>query len=85
MAGLELGVGRGGVFEAFFWGQDSDVEINAARYVETLQCIQDGLSHAELTHHGEFLQLRRTAHAATAPAGPLSALLVYAERGNRRH
>lgn len=51
---LELGVGRGGVFEAYFWGQDSDVEVNAARYVETLQCIQKGLSHDELNFHGEF-------------------------------
>ena len=51
---LELGVGRGGVFEAFFWGQDSDVEVNAARYGETLRCIQEGLSHDELNFHGEF-------------------------------
>ena len=49
---LELGVGRGGIFEAFFWGQDSDVEANAARYEETLSCIQEGLSHDELTFHG---------------------------------
>ena len=51
---LELGVGRGGVFEAFFWGQDSDVELNYTRYVETLRIVQDGLSHDQLTHHGEF-------------------------------
>ena len=51
---LEVGVGRGGVFEAFFWGQDSDVEVNYARYVETLRIIQEGLSHDELSYHGEF-------------------------------
>ncbi len=51
---LEIGVGRGGVFEAFFWGQDSDVEANYARYRETLSAVQNGLSHDELTHHGEF-------------------------------
>ena len=51
---LELGVGRGGVLEAFFWGQDSDVEINQARYVETLNIIQEGLSHDQLTYEGEF-------------------------------
>jgi len=51
---VELGVGRGGVFEAFFWGQDSDVETNYARYLETLRCVQQGLSSEELTFHGEF-------------------------------
>jgi len=51
---LEIGVGRGGVFEAFFWGQDSDVESNYARYRETLAAVQYGLSHDVLDHHGEF-------------------------------
>ncbi|MCH7801442.1 MAG: LLM class flavin-dependent oxidoreductase, partial [Chloroflexi bacterium] len=51
---LEIGVGRGGVFEAFFWGQDSDVEANYARYRETLAAVQTGLANDVLTHHGEF-------------------------------
>ena len=51
---LEIGVGRGGVFEAFFWGQDSDVESNYARYRETLAAVQNGLSNDVLTHQGEF-------------------------------
>ncbi|MBC8281525.1 MAG: LLM class flavin-dependent oxidoreductase [Chloroflexi bacterium] len=51
---LEIGVGRGGVFEAFFWGQDSDVETNYARYRETLEAVQNGLSNDVLTHKGEF-------------------------------
>ena len=51
---MEVGVGRGGVFEAYFWGQDSDVEVNYARYRETLSAVQNSLSHDELTHHGEF-------------------------------
>ena len=51
---LEIGVGRGGVFEAFFWGQDSDVEANYARYRETLAAVQNGLSNDVLTHKGEF-------------------------------
>jgi alkanesulfonate monooxygenase SsuD/methylene tetrahydromethanopterin reductase-like flavin-dependent oxidoreductase (luciferase family) len=51
---LEIGVGRGGVFEAFFWGQNSDVESNYARYRETLAAVQYGLSHDVLDHHGEF-------------------------------
>ena len=33
---LEIGVGRGGVMEAFFWGQETDPETNYARYRETL-------------------------------------------------
>ena len=51
---LEIGVGRGGVFEAYFWGQDSDVESNYARYRETLAAVQSGLSNDVLTHQGEF-------------------------------
>jgi alkanesulfonate monooxygenase SsuD/methylene tetrahydromethanopterin reductase-like flavin-dependent oxidoreductase (luciferase family) len=51
---LEIGVGRGGVFEAYFWGQDADVERNYARYLETLTIIKEGLSRDELTFKGEF-------------------------------
>ena len=51
---MEVGVGRGGVLEAHFWGQDSDVETNFARYKETLEIVQQGLSHEELNYDGEF-------------------------------
>ena len=51
---MEIGVGRGGVLEAYFWGQESDVETNYARYLETLNIIREGLSHDELTYEGEF-------------------------------
>lgn len=51
---LELGVGRGGVLEAYFWCQDSEPEVNEARYHETLNIVLKGLSHDELTHHGRF-------------------------------
>ena len=51
---MDIGVGRGGVLEAYFWGQDSDVETNFARYLETLDIIREGLSHEELTCDGEF-------------------------------
>src|SRR5499426_1192448 len=51
---MEIGVGRGGVLEAYFWGQESDVEVNYARYLETLTIIREGLSHDELTYHGQF-------------------------------
>ena len=40
---LEIGVGRGGVMEAYFWGQEADPETNFARYQETLAIV-----HAEL-------------------------------------
>ena len=51
---LEIGVGRGGVMEAFFWGQEADSETNYARYVETLAIIREGLSHEMLTYAGRF-------------------------------
>jgi alkanesulfonate monooxygenase SsuD/methylene tetrahydromethanopterin reductase-like flavin-dependent oxidoreductase (luciferase family) len=51
---LEIGVGRGGVMEAFFWGQEADPETNFARYTETLAIIKEGLSHDQLTYTGRF-------------------------------
>jgi alkanesulfonate monooxygenase SsuD/methylene tetrahydromethanopterin reductase-like flavin-dependent oxidoreductase (luciferase family) len=51
---LEVGVGRGGVLEAYFWGSEADVEMNQQRYRETLEIIKQGLSHDELTYQGEF-------------------------------
>ncbi len=56
---MEIGVGRGGVLEAYFWGQESDVEINFARYRENLEIIQHGLSHEELDYDGEFFKFER--------------------------
>jgi alkanesulfonate monooxygenase SsuD/methylene tetrahydromethanopterin reductase-like flavin-dependent oxidoreductase (luciferase family) len=53
---MEIGVGRGGVLEAYFWGQDSDVEVNYQRYLETLAIMREGLSHDELTYHGQFYE-----------------------------
>src|SRR5213594_1739606 len=51
---LEIGVGRGGVMEAYFWGQEADPETNYARYLETLAIIREGLSHDQLTYAGRF-------------------------------
>src|SRR5712691_4320689 len=51
---LEIGVGRGGVMEAYFWGQEADAETNYARYVETLDIVREGLSHEQLTYAGRF-------------------------------
>ena len=51
---LEVGVGRGGVLEAYFWGSDWDVEENFAKYTETLTVIRAGLSSDSLTHDGKF-------------------------------
>lgn len=51
---LELGVGRGGVLEAFFWGQEGDEQANAQRYEETLGALREGLAHEHLTYKGKF-------------------------------
>ena len=51
---LEIGVGRGGVMEAYFWGQEADSETNYARYLETLAIMREGLSHDHLTYSGRF-------------------------------
>ena len=53
---LEIGVGRGGVMEAFFWGQDDDSDSNYQRYLETLAVIRKGLSSEYLTFQGNFHQ-----------------------------
>ena len=56
---LEVGVGRGGVLEAYFWGQDSDPETNQARYEENLAVMLEGLSHEALTYHGRFWEFEQ--------------------------
>ena len=79
---MDIGVGRGGVIEAYFWGQDSDVEINYSRYLETLAVVKEGLANDSLTYQGEFYKFRRSSNAFEAQTGSAPALLVYAERGN---
>ena len=54
---LEIGVGRGGVMEAFFWGQDSDSDTNYRRYLETLDVVKLGLGSEFLSYEGEHYQL----------------------------
>jgi len=56
---LEVGVGRGGVLEAYFWGSDSDLDRNYTKYAETLAIIREGLSSDELTFKGEFYSFDR--------------------------
>ena len=53
---LEIGVGRGGVMEAFFWGQDSDSDTNYRRYLETLDVVKLGLRSEFLSYEGEHYQ-----------------------------
>ena len=53
---LDVGVGRGGVLEAYFWGSDWDVDRNYAKYAETLDIVRKGLSNDLLTYAGEFYQ-----------------------------
>ena len=50
--GNRRGPGRG--FGGLFLGQDSDVEVNYARFLETLAIVQEGLAQEELNYHGEF-------------------------------
>ncbi len=51
---MEIGVGRGGVLEAFFWGQEADPDLNFARYQETLDILREGLNTEFLSHDGQF-------------------------------
>ena len=51
---VEIGVGRGGILEAYFWGSDSSVDGNQARYLEVLDVVTKGLSHEELSYKGSF-------------------------------
>ena len=51
---LEIGVGRGGVMEAYFWGQEADSETNFERYQETLEILCKGLNTEALTYEGRF-------------------------------
>jgi alkanesulfonate monooxygenase SsuD/methylene tetrahydromethanopterin reductase-like flavin-dependent oxidoreductase (luciferase family) len=51
---LEIGVGRGGVLEAFFWGQEGDEQANADRYEDVLGALKAGLMHDHLTYKGRF-------------------------------
>ena len=53
---MEIGVGRGGVLEAYFWGSDFDVEDNYKKYKETLEIIKLGLVSNELTYKGDFYE-----------------------------
>jgi alkanesulfonate monooxygenase SsuD/methylene tetrahydromethanopterin reductase-like flavin-dependent oxidoreductase (luciferase family) len=56
---LEIGVGRGGVMEAYFWGQEGDEGANARRYEETLAALRAGLANDELTFEGEYYAFDR--------------------------
>lgn len=51
---MEIGVGRGGVMEAFFWGQEADSETNYQRYLETLAILREGLNTDTLSYDGKF-------------------------------
>ena len=51
---IEIGVGRGGVMEAYFWGQEADSETNYQRYLETLDILKTSLDKKSLTYNGKF-------------------------------
>jgi alkanesulfonate monooxygenase SsuD/methylene tetrahydromethanopterin reductase-like flavin-dependent oxidoreductase (luciferase family) len=56
---LELGVGRGGVLEAFFWGQEGGEKSNRVRYEETLAALRLGLANDELSYQGQVYSFDR--------------------------
>jgi alkanesulfonate monooxygenase SsuD/methylene tetrahydromethanopterin reductase-like flavin-dependent oxidoreductase (luciferase family) len=71
---LDIGVGRGGVLEAYFWGSDADVERNYTRYLEILDIVKNGLSREELTYNGElytFDALPMRLHPLQQPCPPM--------------
>src|SRR5437870_5886617 len=74
---LEIGVGRGGVMEAFFWGQEADPETNYARYQETLAILREGQSRSAHLF-GPLPQLREPADVPAAAAEAVPAALVHA-------
>ena len=51
---IEIGVGRGGVMEAYFWGQEADSETNYQRYLETLEILKTSMDKKLLTFKGKF-------------------------------
>ncbi|MCH7906151.1 MAG: LLM class flavin-dependent oxidoreductase, partial [Chloroflexi bacterium] len=51
---MEIGVGRGGEMEAFFWGQEATTDSNYKRYLETLEVVQKGLANDILDFHGDI-------------------------------
>ena len=51
---MEIGVGRGGVMEAYFWGQEADSETNFERYQESLNILREGLNTNSLNYEGRF-------------------------------
>jgi alkanesulfonate monooxygenase SsuD/methylene tetrahydromethanopterin reductase-like flavin-dependent oxidoreductase (luciferase family) len=71
---MEIGVGRGGEMEAFFWGQEATAESNYQRYVETLEVIKRGLSNDRLSFEGEiynFDDLPMFMHSMQKPYPPM--------------
>src|SRR5207249_854448 len=53
---LEFGVGRGGVLEAYFWGNEYEVEDNFQRFKEVLEVVKAGLSSGSLSYEGRFFR-----------------------------
>jgi alkanesulfonate monooxygenase SsuD/methylene tetrahydromethanopterin reductase-like flavin-dependent oxidoreductase (luciferase family) len=57
---LEIGVGRGGELEAYYWGMGSEPEIAAlrqevrGRYDEMLEILLEGFQHDRINYDGQF-------------------------------
>ena len=81
---LEIGVGRGGVLEAFFWGQEGDEATNARRYEEVLGALKAGLANDELTFAGEFFTFDHVPMRLRPLPAADAAVLVHAQPRDRR-
>ena len=71
---MEIGVGRGGEMEAFFWGQEATADSNYKRYLETLEVIKLGMSNDFLDFHGDiydFDKLSMRLHPIQRPYPPM--------------
>ena len=71
---MEIGVGRGGEMEAFFWGQEATTDSNYKRYLETLEVVQKGLANDILDFHGDiydFDELPMRMHPVQRPYPPM--------------
>ena len=79
---LEIGVGRGGVMEAYFWGQEADSE------TQLRALSRDAGHHSRRAEprsphlRGPLPQLRAAADVPAAAAEALSAALVHAQSGD---
>ena len=82
---LEIGVGRGGVMEAYFWGQEADSETNYARYLRDAGHHPRGAQPRRAHLRRPLPQLRAAADVPAPAAEAVPAALVHAQSGDGGH